>query len=165
MPAIRVGHHGDSPAGEWFLMTTRSQPRMFAAALVWLLRIVAVIAAVTGGLILLDGATGVGGEPVDPSVESELRFLVVFWLAYGGVAVWASLDLASRGWVVTPVAWLLGVGAVSRMISLNIDGAPKPSYVIGIGIEVALAVSMLILERLWRRTSDVQALPQERGTP
>jgi Domain of unknown function (DUF4345) len=47
-----------------------------------------VIAIATGLLVVVAGQDGIpGGKAASPSVDSELRFFCVFWIAYGVAAV------------------------------------------------------------------------------
>jgi hypothetical protein len=97
------------------------------AALKITLWLTAIIVLLTGAGILINGTAGVPGIEAavpSPAVDSELRFLAVFWLAYGGFVTWVSLNLAERRRFLPAIALTPAVAAAARVGSYLATGRP-----------------------------------------
>lgn len=142
---------------------------MALAALKWLMIGLGVSALLIGGSIFLAGATftghlaeamanAVGGgveltPPFSPTVESELRFYAVLWMAYGGVLIWTARGLPPRLNWVPPLAGVFFLGGVGRVIAFFADGPPHPAFVQLMAVELVLPVVFVGLWRAARRQS------------
>lgn len=136
---------------------------MALTVLKWLMFALGASALLIGGSIFLAGATftahvaetatnalagGTGlTPPFSPTVESELRFYSVLWMAYGGLLIWAARGLAARLAWVPPLAGLFFLGGVGRAIAYAVDGPPHAAFVQLMAVELALP---LVFLGLWR---------------
>ncbi|MGH1367896.1 MAG: DUF4345 domain-containing protein [Maritimibacter sp.] len=72
-----------------------------------------------------------------PSMDSELRFYSVFWVAYAGVIFWA-LREGLRGRTLSLLAGLFFLGGVARALSWVMVGAPDILFQLMMWIELAI---------------------------
>jgi len=92
-----------------------------------LLRLIALVAFLTGANIIIGGAAAVPGfeGTLDISVDNELRFFSVFWVAYGGLCIWVTNDFHQRGAFVPFIALVFFIGGLARLVSLVTQGEPS----------------------------------------
>jgi hypothetical protein len=105
-----------------------------------LLVVIAVLAAVPvlSGLLGIVGGPGSlpGGEPVNPTIDSEYRFTNVFWFA-AGLLIWWSLRRPEQRAVVTRVILAIAsLGAIARLISVAVTGWPHPVFIGALVLEL-----------------------------
>lgn len=141
--------------------------RMARSVLQALLLPLGAAAVLIGGAILLAGPTWTAGvteslfnlafrahdvtPPFTPTSDSELRFYAPFWITYGGLVIWTSLDLRHRlGWV-PPLAALFLAGGAGRLISYVEAGPPHGAFVALMAVELVLPLVMLGLWLAARR--------------
>jgi len=88
--------------------------------------------------VVLGPAFAPGGEPLNPSLDSEFRFAHVFWLA-AGVLLWWSLFSPERRAPVTRVLLVIAaIGGVARIISVLWVGWPHPVFIGALVLEVVI---------------------------
>ncbi|MEM7126998.1 MAG: DUF4345 domain-containing protein [Chloroflexota bacterium] len=123
-----------------------------------LLWMVALIVLLTGGGIMFNGIDGVPGlkdAVASPAIDSELRFLAAFWLAYGAFAVWVSLNLTERQTFLPAVAITLAASAAARVVSYFANGQPNNSTLIAATVvEFIFAALIYLFYRLNIRNSN-----------
>ncbi|MGB1287161.1 MAG: DUF4345 domain-containing protein [Aggregatilineales bacterium] len=123
-------------------MTTQRQLQV----MLW---ITVAVVMLTGLPILVGGInmiTGVDG--VNATADSEMRFVMVFWIAYGGFIAWVARDLPQRYQFVPAIGLLMLAGAGARILSMLMAGRPDEMYVIGTILEISIAG--LILFSYWQ---------------
>jgi hypothetical protein len=77
-----------------------------------------------------------GGGVTTPSVDSEYRFVNVFWLGAGLILYWSLLNPAPRALVTRVVLILAATGGIARLISAAVVGWPHPIFVGTIALEL-----------------------------
>jgi hypothetical protein len=101
--------------------------------------------AVASGLyaIILGPSFAPGGSPTSASVDSEYRFVNVFWLAAGGALWWSLLRPRERATVTRTTLVLAFVGGLARLLSLFVAGWPHPVFVATIFLELVVVPLVL----------------------
>jgi len=113
-----------------------------------LVTLIGVTATLTGLFVVLLGSSGqVDGAQAVASVESELRFFAVFWIAYGAVALWVAPRVEREVHIVRALAFFLFLGGVARGIAWIADGRPHPLFVGLLVLELLIPVALLLLQR------------------
>jgi hypothetical protein len=112
------------------------------------LRALALIPIAAGLASVIFGSAIVrGGGPSDASVESELRFYAVFYVAFGAY-LWALAPrVAERGRELRWAAGVLFCGGLSRVVGVLVDGWPEADYVVLMAIELTLPVVLVLWQR------------------
>jgi hypothetical protein len=88
--------------------------------------------------ILAGPAFAPGGAPTTASVDSEYRFVNVFWLGAGLILYWTLLKPAPRALVTRVVLVLAASGGIARLISVAFVGWPHPVFIGTIGLELVV---------------------------
>jgi hypothetical protein len=113
-----------------------------------LIATVAVLGAVpvaTGTAGILRGAAGApGGEPTTPSIDSEYRFVNVFWTAAGVILWWSLRKPEQRADVTRLLLGLAAAGGLPRLLSWRKVGAPHPMFRATIVLELLVVPLVLI---------------------
>ncbi|WGW11791.1 DUF4345 domain-containing protein [Saxibacter everestensis] len=101
--------------------------------------------AVCSGLygIILGPALAPGGSSTSSSVDSEYRFVNVFWLGAGAALWWSIFRLRERRDVTRTMLALAFIGGLARLLSVFVVGWPNPVFVASMVLE--LVVVPLIL--------------------
>lgn len=107
--------------------------------------------AALGAVPVASGASGIvlgppglpGGGPVTSSMDSEYRFVNVFWAA-AGLALWWSLRQPDQRRAVTRlVLALAGLGGVPRLLSWARTGPPHPVFRGALVLELVVVPAVL----------------------
>ncbi|MET0865329.1 MAG: DUF4345 domain-containing protein [Nakamurella sp.] len=104
------------------------------------------VATGTAG-VLLGPAGAPGGGPTTASVDSEYRFVNVFWAAAGGVLWWTLRDAEKRARVTQLVLGLAAAGGVPRLLSWRRSGAPHPVFRGALVLELLIVPLVLVWHR------------------
>lgn len=97
------------------------------------------LAIVTGAKAIADGPAGMpDGQVTTATVDSEVRFMAAYWLAYGGAALYlvprvAEQKGAYRAWLTVMFA-----SGLARVASYRRVGRPHPLMVSAAGVELLL---------------------------
>jgi hypothetical protein len=84
---------------------------------------------VTGLLGILRGPAGApGGAETTPSVDSEYRFINVFWAAAGPALWWSIARPEERVGFTRVLLGLAAAGGVPRLLSVRRTGWPHPVF-------------------------------------
>lgn len=112
-----------------------------------LIAVLAVLGAVAVGSalsgIILGPASAPGGSATSPSVDSEYRFVNVFWLAAGIAVWWSLLRVHERTTVLRTMLVLAFVGGFARAVSVVVTGWPHPVYIASMVLELAIVPLVL----------------------
>lgn len=88
--------------------------------------------------IIAGPAFAPGGAPTTASLDSEYRFVNVFWLGAGLTLYWTLLRPAPRALVTRLVLVLAASGGIARLISVAVVGWPHPVFIGTIGLELVV---------------------------
>ena len=115
-----------------------SEPRG-ARALSALLVVGGAVPIATGAFAVLTGAGGMPGQnEASASVESELRFFAVFWIAYGAALIWTAPRAARETTLVRALMAVLFVGGIARAIAWAAEGRPHGLFIVLMAIELVM---------------------------
>ena len=110
--------------------------RRLLLAVLWILGAVPIA---TGLLAIIGGPTvAPGGGPTTASIDSEYRFVNVFWLGAGGILYWTLLKPAARALVTRVVLIFAATGGIARLISVVVVGWPHPVFIATIVLELVI---------------------------
>lgn len=98
------------------------------------------VVPVATSLLAIIGGPGVapGGEVVVASIDSEYRFVNVFWLAGGLILWWTLRRPAERALVTRVVLVIAASGGIARLISFAVVGPPHPVFIATIVLELVV---------------------------
>jgi len=113
--------------------------------LIIVLAVLGAVPVATGLLAIIGGPTvAPGGGPTTPSIDSEYRFVNVFWLGAGLILWWTLLKPQPRALVTRTVLALAAIGGLARLLSVLIVGWPHPVFIGTIVLELVI-VPLVIL--------------------
>ncbi|MES2170738.1 MAG: DUF4345 domain-containing protein [Actinomycetota bacterium] len=94
--------------------------------------------AVATALLAIIGGPGaeIGGKPAVASVDSQFRYVNVFWLAAGLILWWTARKPLERAMVTRTILVIAAIAGLARLISLVAVGLPAPFYWLTFVLEV-----------------------------
>ena len=108
-------------------------------ALVVVLAVLGAVPVATGLLAIVGGPNSApGGGPTTASVDSEYRFVNVFWLAAGLILWWTLRRASERALITRVVLVIAATGGIARLISWIVVGPPHPVFIGTIGLELVV---------------------------
>lgn len=108
-------------------------------ALLVVLYVLGVVPVGTGLLAIIGGpGAAPGGAPAVASVDSEYRFVNVFWVAAGLILWWSLRKAAQRALATRVVLSIAALGGFARLISWVIVGPPHPVFIGTIVLELVI---------------------------
>ncbi len=112
-----------------------------------------VVALLSGVNILLGGVSSVPGatNSVDISVDNELRFFSVFWLAYGICCFMIARNLERYRNFILFIAAIFFLGGVARFLSILLVGMPSSILIPAMILEFILPLFLYALHRQSRK--------------
>ena len=119
------------------------------STLKYLLYAISVVAIVSGVNVLIGGAASVPGSlgPVEATVDNELRFFSVYWIAFGVFCFWVARNINNQHSFIPFIALFFFFGGVGRLISTLSIGAPASILVPAMILEFVLPVVIYVLYR------------------
>ncbi|MPZ71317.1 MAG: DUF4345 domain-containing protein [Actinobacteria bacterium] len=124
-----------------------------------LLTLIGVVAMVAGTVSVLFGAAVIPAHgEVSASVDSEMRFYAVWYVAVGVVALRAAPRIEESGAIVGGLAAAFGAAGLARALSWAMVGRPHFTTLVLMVVELALALVLATL----RSTA---GSPVRRATP
>ena len=121
--------------------------------MLWL--ITAIVIIVTGQIMIGGASALTGVETVDPTVDSELRFMTIFWLGYGLFTFRVFRNLRNRHQFVPAIALLPIAGGGARLLSWARVGRPDDTYVVGIAVEFFVGALTLFFNWQFRKRNNM----------
>lgn len=88
-----------------------------------------------------------GGAPTTASVDSEYRFVNVFWAAAGVLLWWTLRSPADRATATRAILALAAAGGLPRLLSIARSGLPHPVFRATILLELLVVPAVI----LWHR--------------
>ena len=117
-------------------------------ALLGTLGVLGAIPVATGVLGIVGGPERApGGAATTPSVDSEYRFVNVFWVAAGILLWWTLRRPAERATITRGILGLAAFGGLPRLLSVARTGLPHPVF----RATIVLELGILPLVLLWHR--------------
>jgi len=92
----------------------------------YILYAIAIVVAITGFNVLFGGASAIPGATgaTEATVDNELRFFAVFWLAYGVFCAWVARNIEEKYTFIPVIALAFFVGGLGRLLSMLLVGPP-----------------------------------------
>ena len=122
--------------------------------MLWL--ITAIVIIVTGQIMIGGASALTGVETVDPTVDSELRFMTIFWLGYGLFTFLVFRNLRNPHQFVPAIALLPIAGGGARLLSWARVGRPDDTYVVGIVVEFVIGALTLFFNWQFRKRNNMK---------
>lgn len=117
------------------------------SALKYLLYAISAVALITGINVLVGGAAAVPGSmgPVEATVDNELRFFSVYWVAFGVFCFWVARNISAQFTFIPFIAIFFFLGGVGRLVSTLAIGTPAMVLVPAMVLEFVLPVIIYLL--------------------
>jgi hypothetical protein len=128
------------------------------STLKYILYAIALVVAITGFNVLLGGASaipGSSGVSAEATVDSELRFFSVFWLAYGGFCFWVARNIQAQFAFIPVIALAFFVGGLARLISMLSVGAPNIVLILAMILEFVIPIIIYVI--YWKKYMKIQS--------
>lgn len=118
--------------------------------------LLSLIALLTGAMDVIVGVAGqanigvgaAAAAPLDPVLDSQVRFLGAVWLGLGAVQLFCLGDLRRYGAILQLCFAIVMLGGIGRVLSLIQVGQPKsgtgPSFILA-----ALAIELVLVPLAW----------------
>ncbi|WP_313318622.1 DUF4345 domain-containing protein [Gordonia sputi] len=116
---------------------------------IWLVVFGLVVAGIAAAHLFGGQATYIGGGSVNATMDSDLRFYNVLFLAYGCMFIWTARDPRTYAALVNLLGLLFFLGGVARLLAWMTSGAPSVFYQLMIPVEPVIpVVHWAVLRRL-----------------
>lgn len=116
---------------------------------VWLELFGIVMIAIALAHLLFGQSTYIGGGPVSATMESDLRFYNVVFLAYGLAFIWAARDIPARATAIQILGAVFFGGGLVRLLAWAVAGTPSWFYIAMIPVELIIPIGHhLVLRQL-----------------
>lgn len=118
----------------------------FESAIKIILYSIFAVSLITGMNVLLGGALALPEvSNVEATVDNELRFFSVFWLAYGGFCFWVARNLSKEHHFVPFIAIVFFMGGIGRLLSMLLAGMPISLFIPAMILEIVLPPIIYVL--------------------
>ena len=115
----------------------------------YILYAISLVALVTGLNVLIGGAAAIPGSSgaVEASVDNELRFFSVFWIAYGAFCFWVARNLQEQKNFIPLIATVFFLSGIGRLISILLIGLPSSILIPPMILELVMPIVMYVIYR------------------
>lgn len=115
----------------------------------YILYAISLVALVTGLNVLIGGAAAIPGSSgaVEASVDNELRFFSVFWIAYGAFCFWVARNLQEQKNFTPLIATVFFLSGIGRLISILLIGLPSSILIPPMILELVMPIVMYVIYR------------------
>ncbi|GLQ30719.1 DUF4345 domain-containing protein [Litoribrevibacter albus] len=112
------------------------------STLKYLLYAISAVALITGLNVVIGGAAAVPGSlgSVEATVDNELRFFSIYWVAFGVFCFWVARNIDTQFFFIPFIALFFFLGGVGRLISTLTIGNPASILVPAMVLEFVLPV-------------------------
>lgn len=118
------------------------------------LYLILIIALFTGINALIGGASNIPGATIvaGAAIDSELRCLSIFWIAYGVFCFWVARNLDDRSHFILVIALVMLLSGLARLLSIILVGLPGIPLISAMIIEFILSVLLYSSYKTWKKT-------------
>ena len=115
----------------------------------YILYAISLVALVTGLNVLIGGAAAIPGSSgaVEASVDNELRFFSVFWIAYGAFCFWVARNLQEQKNFIPLIATVFFLSGIGRLISILLIGLPSSILIPPMILELVMPIVIYVIYR------------------
>lgn len=117
------------------------------------LYLILIISLFTGINALIGGAANIPGATTiaDAAVDSELRCLSLFWIAYGIFCFWVARNIDDRARFIPFIALTMLFSGLARLLSILLVGLPGTALFFAMIIEFILSVLLYSSYKAWKK--------------
>lgn len=111
------------------------------------LYIIFIVSLLTGIGDLLGGAASIPGASattIAASVDSELRCLSIFWLAFGIFCFWVARNIKTQNKFLPMIALVMLVSSLARLLSIVTLEMPAIVLFVAMIVEFAISIAILV---------------------
>mgnify|MGYP000079568449 CR=1 FL=1 len=130
------------------------------STLKYILYLMAVVVAITGLNVLFGGASAIPGSMggTEATVDNELRFFSVFWLAYGAFCFWIARNIQAQYKFIPFISLAFFIGGLGRLFSILFVGAPASILIPAMILEFIIPLIIFALYyKLYHKSSLISA--------
>jgi hypothetical protein len=115
----------------------------------YILYAISLVALVSGLNVLIGGAAAIPGSSgaVEATVDNELRFFSVFWIAYGAFCFWVARNIQEQKMFIPLIAAVFFLGGIGRLISILLMGPPSSILIPPMILELVMPIVMYVIYR------------------
>jgi len=121
------------------------------------------VATATGLNVIFQGIVGIpeSGLITQASVDNELRFMAVFWVAFGVYCLMLSRNVYENKKNIVFVAVVFLCSGVARLLSFVTVGQPIELFIGAMAVELVLPVVLFVLSSSLNGQDERQLQPTE----
>jgi len=121
------------------------------------------VATATGLNVIFQGIAGIpeSGLITQASVDNELRFMAVFWVAFGVYCLMLSRNVYENKKNIVFVAVVFLCSGVARLLSFVTVGQPIELFIGAMAVELVLPVVLFVLSSSLNGQDERQLQPTE----
>ncbi|MCU1645922.1 MAG: putative rane protein [Nocardia sp.] len=105
--------------------------------------------------LLFGSSTIIGGGTVNATIDSDMRFYAVLFLAYGLAVLWCVRDIETKALPINLLSLIFFAGGLARALAWIATGQPNWFYVLMTPVELVVPVVNYLLVRAVCRPSAV----------
>ncbi|WP_327142790.1 DUF4345 domain-containing protein [Nocardia sp. NBC_01327] len=114
---------------------------------VWLVAFGVVCVGIAVAHLLFGTSTIIGGGTVNATIDSDMRFYAILFLAYGLALLWCARDVETKGLPINLLGLIFFAGGLARALAWVATGEPNWFYVLMTPVELVIPVLNYLLVR------------------